>query len=335
MDGILDKYQDLGDAGGPSRNYLVSKSCRFWRRLTFEPDDVKDVRLRVTSNVGLLEAFMGSLALGLSYATNAGVDRLNAYQDNEKCLAIISWLSDSNFPAQQSDLLRKCQDGTGQWLLESKEFRDWVEGKESILFCPGIPGAGKTFMTSIVINNLDERFKQEFDTAIAYLYFDYKRLAEHAIENLLASLVKQLIQRQPSLHTQVQGLYDSHQYKGTRPSLIELSKALQAAVRTFKRVYFLVDALDECIDGRIRTQLMSYITTVQAREKSGIFATSRFIPEILSDFQGKLPMEIRATDGDVRRYLEDHMAELPLCVQRSPQLQQSIIIHITKAVDGM
>jgi hypothetical protein len=37
------------------------KSRRVWKRLTWEPDDIKELRSRVSLNVGLLGAFNGSL----------------------------------------------------------------------------------------------------------------------------------------------------------------------------------------------------------------------------------------------------------------------------------
>ena len=61
LDRVLDKYHDL--APTPDRTGLAQKSRRFWKRLTFEPEDVSDLRSRLMSNIGLLNAFMGSLAL--------------------------------------------------------------------------------------------------------------------------------------------------------------------------------------------------------------------------------------------------------------------------------
>ena len=37
------------------------KSRRVWKRLTWEPDDIQELRLRVALNVGLLNSFNGSL----------------------------------------------------------------------------------------------------------------------------------------------------------------------------------------------------------------------------------------------------------------------------------
>ena len=39
--------------------------------------------------------------------------------------------------------------GVGDWLLETSEWRQWRDGEdgaEPVLFCPGNPGAGKTYL---------------------------------------------------------------------------------------------------------------------------------------------------------------------------------------------
>ena len=131
----------------------------------------------------------------------------------------LDWLSSTNFPAQQNDIYKDCQEGTGQWLLESDEYTKWVDGMEPTLFCPGIPGAGKTFLTSIVIHNLHERFDGDPEMVVACLYLNYKRHAEQTIESLLAGLLKQLIQERPELFSDFKSLYTSHNERGTRPSV--------------------------------------------------------------------------------------------------------------------
>jgi hypothetical protein len=67
---------------------------------------------------------------------------------------IINWHSSVDHATQQSDFISRRQEGTGQWLLNSDEFQAWLNKSKQTLFCPGIPGAGKTMITSIVVNYL-------------------------------------------------------------------------------------------------------------------------------------------------------------------------------------
>ena len=52
--------------------------------------------------------------------------------------AVTDWLSPLNFMATQNEVLGRRQEGTGQWLLDSEKFKNWVNGTEKVLWCPGI-----------------------------------------------------------------------------------------------------------------------------------------------------------------------------------------------------
>jgi hypothetical protein len=203
------------------------------------------------------------------------------------------------------------------------------------LFCPGIPGAGKTIITAIVIDDLNTRFHNDASTGIAYLYCNFRRRDEQRAEDLLASLLKQLAQGLSSLPNSVTDLYNRHKVKGTRP-YSEFSGALQSVAAMYSRVFIVVDALDECqVSDGCRSRFLSEIFSLQAKCGINVFATSRFIPEITEKFNRSTLLEIRASKEDVRKYLDGHIARLPGFVRRSPELQDEIVTEIIRLVDGM
>jgi len=241
-----------------------------------------------------------------------------------------------DYASQQSDLISRRQEGTGQWLLDSNEFQEWVKQETQTLFCPGIPGAGKTMMTSIIVEHLTTKFQNDGRTAITYLYCSYKRQQEQSSVDLLVSLLKQLVQQQPSMPESVKGLYERHKHKGSRASFDEILKALYSVVADYSRTFILIDALDEYqVSGDGWRRFLSEIFHLQAKAGASLFVTSRFIPDIMKEFEGSILLEIRASEEDVRRYLDGQMQRLPLCVQESCDLQEKIKIEIIKTVNGM
>jgi hypothetical protein len=323
----LEKHQEL-DSNSKARTF-ARKARRVWKRVKWEPDDIKEFRSRITANVTLLNAFNGRI-------TKANTAKLVRYQDNHERRVIIDWLTPIDYSTQQNDFISRQQEGTGQWLLDSKQFQDWHNKGRQTLFCPGIPGAGKTIMTSIVVGHLNTKFQNNTSIGIAYLYCNFKRQQEQKPADLLSSLLKQLVQEQPSVPESVKGLYQRHKDKGSRPSLEEILKLLHSIATDYSRVFILIDALDECqISNTVRRKFTSEIFNLQNKSGINIFATSRFIPEIMKEFEGSISLEIRARYEDVQRYLDAHMFELPLCVSRSRTLQDTIKAEIIKAVDGM
>jgi hypothetical protein len=259
-------------------------------------------------------------------ATKDGVDQLHKRQDNregrEEHQAILNWLTPVDYAPQQSGFISRRQAGTGQWLLDSAEFQTWLNIDKQTLFCPGIPGAGKTILTAIVIDDLTAQFSDDLTIGIAYIYCNFRWQNEQKINELLASLLKQLPERQPSLLDSVKDLYSRHKTKRTRLSLDEILRALQSVAAMYSRVFIIIDALDECqaSDGR-RTRFLAEVFRLQTKCKGNIFATSRFIPEIVTKFDGSELLEIRASKEDIKRYLEGHMRELLSFIKQNPQLQ--------------
>jgi Cdc6-like AAA superfamily ATPase len=203
------------------------------------------------------------------------------------------------------------------------------------MFCPGIPGAGKTMITAIIVDHLYTKFQNDASVGIAYIYCNFRSQGKQKLADLLASLLRQLVQRQPSVPESVKSLYEYHKDKpGPQPD--HILNVLHAIVNDYSRTFIIIDALDECqISDGSRNRFLSEIFNLQTKTGANLFATSRFIPEIMKCFEGSVSLEIRASDYDVQRYLDGHMSRLPLCVSRSHALQEKIKAEITKAVDGM
>ncbi|KAJ6438029.1 putative AC9 transposase [Purpureocillium lavendulum] len=269
-------------------------------------------------------------------ATSMKADKIIQYHLTQEQRVLLDWLTPIDYGLQQSDYLARRQPGTGQWLLESEEFQVWLARSKQTLFCPGIPGAGKTILASIVIDKLDSMLRNDPKAGLAYIYCNFQRQEEQSLDHLLASVVKQLAGRQPSVLGNVKAVYDRHELSRTRPSLEEITGLLQIVAPAYSRVFIIVDALDECQgSGRCRARFISELFDLQKRHEINILTTSRFIPEVVDRFKSGVSLEIRASAKDVARYLEHHIQELPTLVQEDRQLQEEITLGILEAVDGM
>ncbi|KAL5585678.1 hypothetical protein FOVSG1_013370 [Fusarium oxysporum f. sp. vasinfectum] len=253
--------------------------------------------------------------------------------------AVLNWLTSVDFASQQSDFIRRRQSGTGQWFLDSPEFQAWLQTDQQTLFCPGIPGAGKTILTSIVVDELMTRFGNDKTIGIAYVYCDFRRQDKQTAEDLLASLLKQLAQSQSSLPESVKSLHDKHKDKGTRPSLDEVSGALYSFAALYSRTFIIIDALDEAPFGD-RHKFLAALSNLRQGWQAhlNIFTTSR--PEVASHFEehfnGYMPREIRAADSDVLSYVNGRLSTIRRPrLSKFPELQDAIRKQAVEAADGM
>jgi hypothetical protein len=192
-------------------------------------------------------------------------------------------------------------------------------------------------MASIVVDYLCTKYENDNRIGIAYLYCNFRRQDEQKPVNMLSSVLKQFIQGFPSVPENVKSLYEHHKDKQTRPSFGEVVKELYSVVGDYSMCFIIIDALDECqVSHGGGQKFASEIFNLQAKVGVNILATSRIIPEIIKMFKGKCAsLEIRASDDDVRRYLDEYMAQLPSFVLRSVELQEDIKSEIVKHAQGM
>ncbi|KIW18445.1 hypothetical protein PV08_02733 [Exophiala spinifera] len=332
LEETLDKYQELD----PTRRDFAGRSRRVWKRLRWDQKDIDRLRSRVTLNVSMLTTFLERISSQTLSAVKEGVNQLITHQRDQDRQAILNWLSPVDYALQQNDFIGRRQEGTGRWLLTSNEFRDWVSLSNQTLFCPGIPGAGKTISTAILIDELYKRFQNDSSIAIAYVYCNFRRQHEQKALDLLENLLKQLIWGLDVVPPSIQRLYEKHCLNRSRPSIDTISKTLQSIVPSYSRTFIVIDALDECqVRDREQAQFLTELLSLQTQAEINLFVTSRFIPGIEKRFRGSIRLEIRANDEDLSRYLHHHIQKLPSFVSRNSELQNNIKATIIKAVDGM
>ncbi|CAI7580523.1 unnamed protein product [Penicillium viridicatum] len=258
------------------------------------------------------------------------------HQRDQEYRAILDWLTPVNYATQQNYFMTQKQEGTNEWLLKSSEFKDWLEQTNHTLFCPGIPGAGKTIVTATVIHHLHAKFRDDSSVGIAYLYCTFKQQREQGPVPLMTNILKQLAMGQPTLPQGLKDLYYRHKDRQSRPELREITSTLHDVAATYSKTFILVDALDEC--QIVRNDLDVFIREIfnfQAVVKANIFATSRFIQHIELKFQKATRLEIRADEADVERYLQGKLQDCQSLSSQNASLRERIKHAIAKAVDGM
>ncbi|KAK8067080.1 ankyrin repeat protein [Apiospora hydei] len=247
---------------------------------------------------------------------------------------ILDWLTRIDYAANQSDFFGRCQAATGQWLLESTEYQQWIKTPKQSLFCPGIPGSGKTILTSIVVDDLFHRFPANGSTEICYIYCNFHR--PQKLGHLLSSLLKQLSKGHTTFPQSVIDIYEQRGKGQSRPSIEDIRKTLHIVAAVYSRVFIVVDALDECqVSNGCRSRFISELLELRTQIGVNLLTTSRFVPEIAERFGDSMKKEIRATAEDIERHIEGNKIMLPSFMSTNPSLLRETKMSILKAADGM
>ncbi|KAF5689763.1 ankyrin repeat protein [Fusarium circinatum] len=241
---------------------------------------------------------------------------------------------------EQSKFRNQRQSGTANWFFEAEEFRTWIATCGQTLFCPGIPGAGKTILASTVIDYIESTSKDDLSIGLAYIYCNFQRYDLQNPDELLSILLKQLVAKLPSLPVDINSLYASHKERQKRPERQDIFNALQNVVAQHSKVYLIVDALDEYgPSGSSRESFLSLLRKLQRRHKINVLMTSRFdtriIAEIDNIFGNVIELEILGSTEDIARYVEHNLSILPSAIKGNKSLNEDIIKKISESAKGM
>lgn len=269
--------------------------------------------------------------------TRQVVVSLDQRQDDQERHEILSWLSPIDPSAQLNEVFRARQEGTGAWLLDTTEFQKWFTGETNALFGPGIPGAGKTILSSVVIDHLQRRLVGQSDFGITYFFCNYRQ--QQTTLSTFSALLRQLVRCQPTLPDGIISMHKEFKKSGRLPSEEDVFRELGSAIASFSRVFLIIDALDECParDGvrSVRSPMLRKLLSLCEQHKVHIFATSRPDQEISAHFSSGVSVEITARREDIERYVDERMDELDTLIKRKPELKSDIKFAIVGAAKGM
>lgn len=185
-----------------------------------------------------------------------------------------------------------------------------------------------------------ERTIVEENVAIACIFFKYKEQESQSLEPLIASLVQQLLQKRSSLPEELRLIYKEHEKRKTYPSLERLSTMLRIVAETFSKVYIVIDALDECSDSNgNRSKFIKEMLKHGENMKTMRFLfTSRPMASFESEFTKDEWIEIRASNKDISKYVQDRIRTEPRLIRNvktDPNLRDAIIDTIVEKANGM
>src|SRR3984957_11857169 len=184
---------------------------------------------------------------------------------------------------------------------------------------------------SIVVNHLQTLSEENDSVATTFLYCNYKEQAEQTVSNLVATLLKQIIQDRRAISDHVKSFYERHHRREARPTLDQLTEVLISEIRTYSKIFIIVDALDECReDDATRALLLEALRSLPPQVN--LMVTSRNLPSIGRDFEGAKRLHIRAKDDDMRVYIKGRIALGP---RHLKNLQEVIVNEIIQNAKGM
>ncbi|KAI5847264.1 hypothetical protein DFP73DRAFT_456106, partial [Morchella snyderi] len=255
----------------------------------------------------------------------------------ERWKKILHWVFAGPTRKKHIDITKRRRKGTGKWFLQTPGVQNWITEPDSpIVWGHGIPGSGKTFLSSAVIDHVEnEDLFPTTENGVAHIYFDYKDQEQQNADDVLSSLVKQLAYQLPLPLKELEELYEKKESKDRRPTTEELFAILLIIFTSFNRVFLIFDALDES------DQLKEILPLIKrmSMNKVNVLVTSRPYPEDIQALlrHSTIKVEILAKEEDIITYIEEKIDENPRA-KRLVELgncREKIVSELVDCAKGM
>ncbi|RYP18248.1 hypothetical protein DL765_004047 [Monosporascus sp. GIB2] len=248
---------------------------------------------------------------------------------------IMCFMAPYNFGSKLSDVRSSRVPETGTWFVESPEFQEWVHSEGNILWCQGIPGAGKTILVTTAIDHLRHKFLSQSRTQIIYAFCDYKHRGEQDVRTMLVSLWKQLARSRVFDTEECDTLEAAYLKPDVKPAKNEIHTILRDEIARYTRVFIFLDALDEFHSDH-RTALL--VALRDLGPNVNLLITSRYIETETFDPERSRHLEISAADSDIQIFISGRLnseTRLGRHVAKDPQLADEITRVIIQKAQGM
>ncbi|KAF2121753.1 hypothetical protein BDV96DRAFT_639840 [Lophiotrema nucula] len=267
--------------------------------------------------------------------------------DEELQRRILRWLSPLSFEAKHRQLSNHHQSGTGAWFIQDPIYMNWKQcSGDRNLWCSGIPGAGKTFIANVVINELRDSEHNVSRAPLIFIYADYKDHSRLTFLDLLSCVSRQLAS-QDSLAMKVATLRFKEALAESTPEDVppmtsaQHQELLSECSLQTPQIRICIDAVDELpgIDEEGGSDVrLEFLHALSNLNNTSIFCTSRPHIDATLYFDHFSSSTIEATESDLRIFLEARIStsrRLSNFCERDRRLGDDIVQTITSKASGM
>ncbi|KAK0378340.1 hypothetical protein CLIM01_04306 [Colletotrichum limetticola] len=228
-------------------------------------------------------------------------------------------------------------EGTCEWLIQHPSFLAWEEpSSSSILWLNGQVGAGKSFITSRVIDRYrtrpeDSLGSPENDEGFAHFYCDRSLVGRRDIKSILSSYIVQLLtvsRHRDRWHKKLLMFCKNAAASRRSLEISECERFVRDLVNTYPRSILILDALDEC-EQRSRTQIVGFFRALvrDSDRPVKVFISSRPETDIMELMKMSSSIQISTSDsqGDIEKYINLKLSQVGISPVWKRQSVQSLV----------
>lgn len=197
----------------------------------------------------------------------------------------------------------------------------------------------KLTSSSHVVETILEQYGPDKEVGICFAYYDYTQSASQKFAQIILSLIKQLCRKADTIPS----AFRKAKQNADSPSTLANLNHFTTSTSKFKKVFIIIDALDECLEDDERPRMLCFLAEA-LRDISHIrvFVTSRREPDIVHKFEalGMLTIQLEAESvaADIEKYVTNEVSRLrsekELYIS-DKELAEKVVRTLTDRAEGM
>ncbi|KAK1757325.1 hypothetical protein QBC47DRAFT_154070 [Echria macrotheca] len=230
--------------------------------------------------------------------------------------------------------------GGSRWIFKTPNYEEWLNGLSvNTLWCNGGPGVGKTYLASVVTDELILRSQRSRDSELVlFFYFDYSKQLDQTALRVLQTLLHQLLSTHSEVPPLAAKLAKDLMAGKPLPSFEEMRELFIKLCGNGQPVFIVLDALDECDALANRKPVLELIKSIKA-SPARLLVTSRPYPPDVEEVLGDCPQVlVEASDKDIEKYVLEHLegsVEMRRMLHGMDDLKKRIVDAILHKSQGM
>ncbi|KAI9368840.1 hypothetical protein BJX61DRAFT_546147 [Aspergillus egyptiacus] len=284
---------------------------------------------------------------------------------------VVRFMAPWDFSTRYQTLIADRLGNTGRWFLDSEPFQKWSEGHVGVLWCPGMPGAGKSILAAAAIEHMERKLAGENNQALLWTFCEYQQGAEQTKLNMLGSLWRQLLRYRLLRAQELLDLENKYLGPRMRPTAPAMYDLLQREIDKYDRTYIFIDGLDE-LSSRNRDEVIGALGSLCGVKKPGgrppslatgppslgvpnnknknngnasrprlqLLVTARFSGRETDGFEQVQHLDVQADESDLHNYIQSSVRSsganrLSRLIVKDPTLLGDIQSAVVQKASGM
>ena len=222
---------------------------------------------------------------------------------------VLQWLSTGEDSQDEylQRISKKRVSKTCNWVLGDPQVQSWIEGDcgDAVLWMTGIPGAGKSFLCSLIIQNL----QTQPHLSTLYYFCSHQSSSEDTCAKILCTLAIQLVQQDMDMVFPIHQAFFS---EGSKRSSGAMRKLLCQILPTTRNTRIIIDGIDELEPGVPQETLKSLVEIQRsAKDNCKLLVCSREDPKIQKSLPARVHMKlVDKTSEGLGLYIKEQVRKL-------------------------